>query len=118
MTAVFPDEQTASTASQVVLAWHNQCHDYVSRSWEHVKVGDVSTVPTVVGSGSTWLTTFKPVPGVPHAAYLDELGFVIDGDTMTVVVMVTAEDDYDYPAGHTPVDEALRVAGRYLARSR
>lgn len=118
MTAVFPDEQTAQTASQVLVAWHNQCHAYASRSWEQVNVGGVSAVPTVVGPGSAWLTTYKPVPGVPHAGYLDELGFVLDGDTMTVVVMLEVGQDYDYPAGHTPVDEALRVAGRYLVRSR
>lgn len=119
-TAVFPDEQTAVTASDVLDAWHRNCTRHATQDLglEQVDVSNVSPVSTTVGPGMEWLTTYRPVAGDPDAAWFQAQGFVRDGDTLTYLIITTAAQDYNYEQGQEPVSLALEVAGHYLAETR
>lgn len=119
LTAVFPDSQTANLASTVLGSWHAQCADTArSRGLKQVDVGKLTKVPTSVGTGKTWLTTYRPVAGHPDESWFHAEGFVTDGDTMTYVVFVSPGQDYNYPAGETPAELALKLGADYLESSR
>jgi hypothetical protein len=119
VTAVFPDEQTAITAEQVLLAWHDRCQQRVDQtSFDDPEVSSISEVPTDVGPGRQWMTTYRPVPGDPDSTWFNAEGFVRSADMITYLVIRNAGQDYNYPRGKEPMDDALKVAGRYLRTQR
>lgn len=119
LTAVFPDAQTANLASTVLNSWHAACKaNATSLGLKKVKVGPITKVPTSVGTGKTWLTTYGPVKGHPDDSYFHAEGFVTDGDTMTYVVFISPGQDYNYPDGETPAELALKLGADYLESSR
>ncbi|MBA2445704.1 MAG: hypothetical protein H0V49_10280 [Nocardioidaceae bacterium] len=120
LTAVLPDEQTARTASDVLLTWQRDCatHARSGLGLKRVKVGGPAETPTDVGVGVHWLSTYGPVEGDPNAAWFVAEGFVADGDTMTYLVMTSVGQDYNYPPGRTPIELSLQAAAHALIKSR
>lgn len=119
VTAVFPDEQTASTAEQILVAWHDRCQQRVDRQGlEDAEVSAISEIPTDVGPGRRWMTTYRPVPGEPDSVWFNAEGFVRSADMITYLVIRNAGQDYNYPRGKEPIDIALKVAARYLRTQR
>jgi len=119
VTAVFPDEQTASTAEQILVAWHDRCQQRVDRQGlEDAEVSAISEIPTDVGPGRRWMTTYRPVPGEPDSTWFNAEGFVRSADMITYLVIRSAGQDYNYPRGKEPIDKALEVAARYLRTQR
>ncbi len=119
VTAVFPDEQTASTAEQILVAWHDRCQQRVDKQGlEDAEVSAISEVPTDVGPGRRWMTTYRPVPGEPDSVWFNAEGFVRSADMITYLVIRNAGQDYNYPRGKEPIDHALKVAARYLRTQR
>ncbi len=119
VTAVFPDEETAVTAEQVLVAWHDRCQQSVDKQGlEDAKVTAMSEIKTDVGPGRQWMTTYGPVPGEPDAVWFNAEGFVRSTDMITYLVIRNAGQDHNYPRGKEPIDNALKVAGRYLRTQR
>ena len=119
VTAVFPDEETAVTAEQVLVAWHDRCQQRVDKQGlEDAKVTATAEVKTDVGPGLQWMTTYRPVPGEPDAVWFNAEGFVRSTDMITYLVIRNPGQDYTYPRGKEPIDNALKVAGRYLRSQR
>ncbi len=119
MTAVFPDEQTAVTAADVLTAWQTRCAPHASSDLglQHVTVSAPRDVPTPVGPGADWVISYRPVGGA-HSTWTQAEGYVRDTDTITYLVILSAAEHYHERAGVKPIDEALEVAGRYLVQSR
>ncbi|MBA3309378.1 MAG: hypothetical protein H0U28_04850 [Nocardioidaceae bacterium] len=117
---VFPDEQTATTAVDVLRAWQQRCDAHATEEGDllRVQVSAVRTVRTKVGAGEQWMVTYRPVPGEPDSVWFNAEGYVRDGDTLTYLVIRSAGQDYNYPSGAEPIDNALRTAGRYLLKTR
>lgn len=117
MTAVFPDAQTATTAADVIESWRRTCSAHASADLglAGARVTQVGVVPTPVGAGYRWLVTYRA--GTPEADWSQAEGFVTDNDTMTYLVFRSAGQGHD-AAGASPIDRALAVAGRFLAKSR
>ena len=84
----------------------------------NVSVGAIQSPPTAVGPGQQWLTSYKPAPGGPDYGWFQATGFVTDGDTLTFLVMTSVGQDYNYPAGKQPIDQALKVAANALVATR
>jgi hypothetical protein len=121
MTGVFPDVQTVATAEQVLQAWHESCKMHATKDLglEKVRVGDLTTVPTEVGDGVQWLTLYGPAPsGSPDEGWFEAVGYVADGDTLTLLVMANVGQDYNYDAGRQPMDLAVQETARRLMASR
>ncbi len=119
-TAVFPDERTATMAESVLAKWLATCRSSVQGKpgVKRVKVSADSTVDTVVGPGHQRLVSYGPVAGHPDDGYFNGEGYVRDGDVISYVVFHSVGQDYNYPAGEQPADQALRVAATFLKRSR
>lgn len=120
LTAVLPDEQTAQTASDVLLTWQGDCDNHARSELglKGVEVGSPEETPTDVGPAVHWLSTYGPVEGDPDAAWFVAEGFVSDGDTLTYLVMTSVGQDYSYPPGSTPIERSLQVAADALINSR
>lgn len=119
LSVVFPDVQTTRTAVSVLTAWQGRCKRHATRELGHADVGVTApeTLATAVGPGTHWMVTYGPGPD-QDMQWFDAEGYVVDGDTLTYVVIRVASQDYNYPAGQTPVEQALRVAGERLQRTR
>ncbi len=116
VTAVFPDEETAVTAEQVLSSWHASCERrLMRRDREDVRVPPMTQVTTDVGAGQQWLTTYKPVPGQPDLAWFNAEGYVRSGDMITYLVIRSAGQDYNYPRGRQPMQLAVKQAARELS---
>lgn len=120
LSVVFPDEQTATTAVDVLQAWQGRCETHATEAdgLKRVSVSSARSVTTKVGTGEQWMVTYRPVPGEPDSVWFNAEGYVRDGDTLTYLVIRSAGQDYNYPAGGEPVDVGLRTAGRYLLNTR
>jgi hypothetical protein len=120
VTAVFPDEHTALTAAAVLTAWHDDCaKSAAAQGLRHVSVSPLSAVTTAVGTGEQWRVTAqrKARRGSP-AKLLVSQGFVRDADTITLLAYTTVGPGDTSPAGASPIERGLAVAGDYLVRSR
>jgi hypothetical protein len=119
LSVVFPDVQTTRTAVSVLTAWQDRCQRYATQELGHrdVRLSQTDEVSTRVGSGVHWLVTYGPGPDA-DSQWFDAEGYVVDGDTLTYVVIRVAGQDYNYAAGRSPIEQALRVAGKRLQRTR
>lgn len=119
LSAVFPDPQTTRTAVSVLSAWQDRCQRYATQElgYRDVRVTETETEPTRVGPGVHWLVSHLPGPD-RESRWFDAEGYVVDGDTLTYVVIRVAGQDYNYEAGQSPVEQTLRVAGKRLQRTR
>jgi hypothetical protein len=113
LVARFPDPLTARRALAVLEAWRTTCRSHL-RGRIHVRVGAFQEVPVVGGRGGWYLLTYGPVPGDPHAGYLDAQGMAVVGPRLALVSMVLAGEDDDHAVGHEPVAVALRRAAQRL----
>lgn len=120
ITAVFPDQHTATLAKTVLRSWHAQCLQRLKKElkYQRAKVSKIYTDSTDVGPGEQWLSSFGPVPDNPDDTWFQGEGFVEDDDTLSYIVIVNAGQDYNYEVGQQPVDLALVVAGTHLKDSR
>ncbi len=116
VTAVFPDEETAVTAEQVLASWHASCERrLLKRGLEDVRVPPMSQVTTDVGAAQQWLTTYQPVPDQPDLAWFNAEGYVRSGDMITYLVIRSAGQDYNYPRGKQPMQLAVKQAASELS---
>jgi hypothetical protein len=116
---VFPDSQTATNVAAVLGAWQQRCRRHATRelALNDVQASAVDTVATRVGDGVHWLVTYGPAPD-PESQWFDAEGYVVDGDTLTYVVIRVAGQDYNYAAGRSPIERALRQAAARLEQTR
>jgi hypothetical protein len=116
---VFPDTRTATNVASVLGAWQQRCRGYAVRELglTGVRVSGVDTVPTRVGDGVHWLVTHGPAPEA-DSQWFDAEGYMVDGDTLTYVVIRVAGQDYNYEPGRSPIERALRQAGARLEQTR
>jgi hypothetical protein len=119
LAVVFPDPQTTRTAVSVLSAWQDRCQRHATQElgYRDVRVTETETAPTRVGPGVHWLVSHLPGPD-RESRWFDAEGYVVDGDTLTYVVIRVAGQDYNYEAGQSPVEQTLRVAGKRLQRTR
>jgi hypothetical protein len=119
ISVVFPDTQTARTSVTVLDAWQRACRKHAVRELglDDVRVSAVDTVPTAAGAGVHWLVTYGPGPDA-DSQWFDAEGYVVDGDTLTYVVIQVAGQDYNYEVDRSPIEKALRQAGSRLVRTR
>ncbi len=119
ISVVFPDAETARSAVSVLAAWQQRCAAYAEDELgrTRVRVSSAEQVRTVVGPATHWLVTHGPAPG-RGSSWFDAEGYVVDGDTLTYTVIRVVSQDYSYPAGRSPIEETLLVAGARLARTR
>jgi hypothetical protein len=120
MTAVFPDEHTATLAKTVLRSWHAQCERRLKNQlgYKRVSVSPIDEIATDVGPAEHWLSAYGPLNDNPDEGWFQAEGFVADGDTLTYVVILSVGQDYDYEPGQQPVELALGIAGAKLAQSR
>jgi hypothetical protein len=113
LVARFADPLTARRAFAVLEAWRTTCGGHL-RGRTHVRVGAFQEVAVAGGRGGWYLLTYGPVPGDPHAGYLDAQGMAVVGSRLALVSMVLAGEDDDHAVGHEPVAVALRRAAQRL----
>ncbi len=119
-TAVFPDEHTATMAESVLATWQRTCRGYLAQQPGVGRVGQTvdRVVQTVVGPAHSRLLSFGPVKGDRDATYFNGEGYVRDGDVISYLVVHNAGQDYNYTVAQEPVVRGLKVAARYLKKSR
>jgi hypothetical protein len=119
LSVVFPDLLTARTATSVLASWQQKCRTHATRTLglDDVNVSSVATTPTTVGDGRHWLVTYGPGPD-PDTGWFNAEGYVVDGDTLTYVVMVLAGQDYNYEPCGEPIARAIVAAGSRLEQTR
>ncbi len=115
VTVRFPDEQTASRAESVLIAWHDRCEKTLRQQGrKNPQVGDIAAVTTDVATARQWLSTYGPVPGDPDATYFHAEGFVRSGHLLSYLILHNAGQDYNYEQGDEPMANALKKAAEFL----
>jgi len=115
VTVRFPDEQTASRAESVLIAWHDRCEKTLRQQGrKNPQVGDIAAVTTDVATARQWLSTYGSVPGDPDATYFHAEGFVRSGHLLSYLILHNAGQDYNYEQGDEPMANALKKAAEFL----
>jgi hypothetical protein len=113
----FADERSAIRAIGALQGNARDCADELrARGRRPVRPPAPLTDLEVAQGEAGWGVVFSgPVPGDPDAAHLDAVVVVRVGDRLSVVSMSSVGQDYNYPAGQTPPEQAGPVVAARLA---
>lgn len=110
--AQFPDDTAARDAYEQVGSWIRGCEggrDSQGNPWKPIGAAGGP------GEGAAYLLSYPAGPDAPGAAVLDGEAVGIVGNRIVLIAQTQIGQDYNYPAGETPIEGALAVALTRLA---
>ena len=94
--AQFDDAVSARSAYDQIRGWIDNCQAVGPNNVEahKIKVEHADVVDVGTGEGIQQMVTYKPVPGDPYSAYLDQHGLAVTGDRLVLFSQITVGQDW------------------------
>ncbi len=105
--AQFRDVQKALRTFALLRLWIAACDP---EPYEETSVNELGEISADLGEGTAWLLIHTPVEGDPDAGLFDGTAVGVSGDRVVLISQTSVGQDYNYPAGETPIAGALAAA--------
>ena len=112
--AQFDDPVSARSAYDQIRGWIDSCETVGPNNVEadKINVEGAGAVDIGTGEGIQQMVTYRPVPGDPYLAYLDQHGLAVTGDRLVLFSQITVGQDWQSePSIRTLQRAAERATG-------
>jgi hypothetical protein len=107
--AEFPDAQNTVRAAKVLEAWQRDCKREVLNAMSSIKNAKVGAITdVVVPKGKGWYYIVSYTRG--GKGHFHELGVTYNRNRMVLLKIDHDGQDHNYPAGHDPMELAVKAA--------